>query len=295
VVQVGVTVGGVLGNQALNHAYVVWNSPSSTGLRAGQMGQAISTAGDTFFAFVGYVRSGVPVIESGIAAATHGAPFVGSVWAAFELYDGASLGGGDLGRPLGPLGKALRWVRIGADVLSVVLAVRGACAGRPTAPTRPAPQTPSGRPIVPQGGGSTPFGPSPPPNLLPITPPQNASQTVTTRIGELQAAIPAAQRGRITMAVAVVEDSNGARSVLVSSSEGAYVRGPVRPVVQGWCDATVVGGTGHAEANIIAHAQANNLRVIDIGATRPVCVPCQDVINPTGATISTPLRPRPGN
>jgi filamentous hemagglutinin len=130
---------------------------------------------------------------------------------------------------------------------------------------------------------------------VPVAPLQNASQTVTSRVGQLQGAIPAAQQGRITMAVAVVEDSNGVRSILVSSSEGAYVRGPVRPVVQGWGDATVVGGTGHAEANIIAHAQANNLRVIDIGATRPVCVPCQDVINPTGANISTPLRPRPGN
>jgi len=96
------------------------------------------------------------------------------------------------------------------------------------------------------------------------------------------------------MAVAVVEDSNGVRSILVSSSEGAYVRGAVRPVVESM-GAQVVGGTGHAEANIIAHAQANNLRVIDIGATRPVCVPCQDVINPTGANISTPLRPRPSN
>jgi filamentous hemagglutinin len=96
------------------------------------------------------------------------------------------------------------------------------------------------------------------------------------------------------MAVAVVEDSNGVRSILVSSSEGAYVRGAVRPVVKSM-GAQVVGGTGHAEANIIAYAQANNLRVIAIGATRPVCVPCQDVINPTGANISTPLRPRPSN
>jgi hypothetical protein len=128
---------------------------------------------------------------------------------------------------------------------------------------------------------------------LRFAPLANASQTVTTRVGQLQAAIPAAQQGRITMAVAVVEDANGARSLLVSSSEGAYIRGPVRPVVESM-GAQVVGGTGHAEANIIAHAQGNNLRVIDIGATRPVCVPCQDVIAPTGANISTPLRPRPG-
>jgi hypothetical protein len=92
---------------------------------------------------------------------------------------------------------------------------------------------------------------------------QNPSQVVTTWVGELRSAIPTAQRGRITMAVAVVEDSNGVRSILVSSSEGAYVRGAVRPVVESM-GAQVVGGTGHAEANIIAHAQANNLRVIDM-------------------------------
>jgi hypothetical protein len=120
---------------------------------------------------------------------------------------------------------------------------------------------------------------------------QNPSQVVTTRVGELRGAIPTAQQGRITMGVAVVEDANGVRSVLVSSSEA---RG-LRPGVTLQPGEILVRGTGHAEANIIAHAQANNLRVVDIGATRPVCVPCQDAINPTGANISTPLRPRPGN
>jgi filamentous hemagglutinin len=56
---------------------------------------------------------------------------------------------------------------------------------------------------------------------------------------------------------------------------------------------TMVAGTGHAEADIIAYAKANNLKVIDIGATRPVCGPCQDVIGPIGANISTPLKKRP--
>jgi hypothetical protein len=48
---------------------------------------------------------------------------------------------------------------------------------------------------------------------------QNPSQVVTTWVGELRSAIPTAQRGRITMAVAVVEDSNGVRSILVSSTK----------------------------------------------------------------------------
>ncbi|HEY2785363.1 MAG TPA: hypothetical protein VGJ05_10340 [Fimbriiglobus sp.] len=53
---------------------------------------------------------------------------------------------------------------------------------------------------------------------------------------------------------------------------------------------TMVVGAGHAEADIIAFARANNLKVIDIGATRPVCGPCQEVIGPTGSNISTPLK-----
>jgi multidrug efflux pump subunit AcrA (membrane-fusion protein) len=111
---------------------------------------------------------------------------------------------------------------------------------------------------------------------------------VSTRVGQLRAAIPAAQQGRITMAVAVVEDSNGARSVLVATSEP---RGYLRPGVSLRPGETLVAGTGHAEADIIAHARANNLRIIDIGATRPICPDCRDLINPTGANISTPLRP----
>jgi RHS repeat-associated protein len=121
---------------------------------------------------------------------------------------------------------------------------------------------------------------------------ENPSQVVAGRVAELRGQIQTAQQGRITMGVAVVEDASGARSVLVSTSEP---RGYLRPGVTLNPGETMVAGTGHAEADIINYARANNLRVIDIGATRPVCVPCQDAINPTGANISTPLRPRPAN
>jgi filamentous hemagglutinin len=90
------------------------------------------------------------------------------------------------------------------------------------------------------------------------------------------------------MAVAVVEDSNGVRSVLVGTSEPA---GYLRPGVTLAPGETMVAGTGHAEADIINYANANGLKVIDIGATRPICPACQGVINPTGANISTPLKP----
>lgn len=93
------------------------------------------------------------------------------------------------------------------------------------------------------------------------------------------------------MAVGVVEDANGVRSVLIGTSEPA---GYLRPGVSLNPGETMVPGLGHAEEDIINFAKANNLKVIEIGATRPVCVPCQDLINPTGANILTPLKSRPG-
>jgi filamentous hemagglutinin len=53
----------------------------------------------------------------------------------------------------------------------------------------------------------------------------------------------------------------------------------------------MVVGTGHAEANIIAHARVSNLHVLDIGATRSICGACQILIRQTSANISTPLAP----
>jgi filamentous hemagglutinin len=125
------------------------------------------------------------------------------------------------------------------------------------------------------------------PSNVPI---QNASQIVVARIHELRAVIPTAQQGRVTMAAAVVEDTHGVRSVLVGTSEP---RGYLRPGVILKPGETMAVGLGHAEADIAAFASANKLRIIDIGATKPICVPCQDAIIPTGANISTPLRPRP--
>jgi len=56
------------------------------------------------------------------------------------------------------------------------------------------------------------------------------------------------------MGVAVVEDANGVRSVLVSTSEP---RGYLRPGVSLQEGEKVVVGTGHAEADIVSYANAN--------------------------------------
>jgi RHS repeat-associated protein len=116
------------------------------------------------------------------------------------------------------------------------------------------------------------------------------SQFVTSRIDQLQQSIPEAQQGRITMAVAVVEDAAGNQTVLVATSEpGGYLR----PGVTLQPGETMVAGTGHAEVDIVNYANENGLTVINIGATRPICPSCQSVIAPTGATVSTPLKPPP--
>lgn len=92
------------------------------------------------------------------------------------------------------------------------------------------------------------------------------------------------------MGVAVVEDGNGVRSVLVSKSEP---RGYLRPRVSLQEGEKLVVGTGQAEADIVSYASANGLKVFDIRATRPVCASCQNIIEPTGANVSTPLKPLP--
>jgi filamentous hemagglutinin len=119
---------------------------------------------------------------------------------------------------------------------------------------------------------------------------ENPTTLVQSRVDDLLSQIPANSQGRITMGVAVVEDAQGARSVLISTSEP---RGYLRPGVTLQPGETVVVGTGHAEADIVSYANANGLKVIDIGATRPICPSCQNVIGPTGANTATPLKVPP--
>jgi filamentous hemagglutinin len=91
------------------------------------------------------------------------------------------------------------------------------------------------------------------------------------------------------MAAAVVEDSAGQRSVLIGTSEP---RGYLRPGVQLRPGERVVAGTGHED--IVAHAAANELKVMSIDATLPVSQGCQQAIQRTAAEIVTPLKnPKP--
>jgi filamentous hemagglutinin len=114
----------------------------------------------------------------------------------------------------------------------------------------------------------------------------NPDKYVKTRVDQLREQIPENSRGRITMAVGVVENQTGEQSVLVGTSEP---RGYIRPGVTLDSDETMVPGTGHAEADIVNYATSNDLNVVSIGATRPVCDICQSII-PSDTSIATPLK-----
>jgi RHS repeat-associated protein len=107
------------------------------------------------------------------------------------------------------------------------------------------------------------------------------------RVGALREAIPADSRGRITMGVGVAEDASGARHVLVGTSEP---RGYLRPGVTLAPGETIAPGLGHAEADIVNYAQQNGLRLLEVGATRPICPACAAAIEGAGARAVTPLK-----
>lgn len=64
----------------------------------------------------------------------------------------------------------------------------------------------------------------------------------------------------------------------------------MRPGVSAQPGEVVVRGTGHAEADIVAYAQANGYTVVTIGAGRPVCSACAAQIAGAGGTAATTLR-----
>jgi len=154
----------------------------------------------------------------------------------------------------------------------------------------------SGNPADASGTG---YGGGKQPNIDPITlavPESNReaivyerpSSLVQDRVDSLTAQIPQNSQGRITMGVAVLENSNGERFVVVSTSEPC---GYLRPSVTIRPGEIVISGNGHAEADIVSYANANGFRIIEVGATRPVCANCQNTLAPTGANVVTPLKP----
>ena len=109
----------------------------------------------------------------------------------------------------------------------------------------------------------------------------------TARVTELKAAIPSAQQGRITMGVGLAKDASGTPRVLVGTSEP---RGYLRPGVLLKPGEMLAPGLGHAEADIVNFTQQNGLRLLEVGATRPICPSCAAAIEEAGAVPVTPLK-----
>ncbi|WNG18460.1 hypothetical protein [Cystobacter fuscus] len=107
------------------------------------------------------------------------------------------------------------------------------------------------------------------------------------RVAELRAALPSAQQGRITMGVGLAEDASGAQRMLIGTSEP---RGYLRPGVLLKSGETLAPGLGHAEADIVNFTQQYGLRLLEVGATRPICPSCAAAIEEAGAVPVTPLK-----
>lgn len=103
----------------------------------------------------------------------------------------------------------------------------------------------------------------------------------------LKEAIPLAQQGRITMAVGLVEDASGARSVLIGTSEA---NGYLRQGVALRADEILAAGWGHAEVDIVNYANRNGLKLLEVGATRPICLTCAGRLDVAGVLMVTPLK-----
>jgi len=81
----------------------------------------LQSALDTGEATQGYVNAGVDQTTAVIAAVTQQLPITRSIWAGWELYDGRSLAGADLSRPLSTGDKVFRGVTIGVDAATLLV------------------------------------------------------------------------------------------------------------------------------------------------------------------------------
>jgi hypothetical protein len=116
---------------------------------------------------------------------------------------------------------------------------------------------------------------------------ENPEQVVARRAGELQEQLPEKSRGRVTMAVGIVDDDNGETTTVVGTSEP---RGYLRPGVSLEEGEVVAPGNGHAETDIIDWAEQRERSVITIGAGRPICPTCAEEIRRVDAQPATRLK-----
>jgi hypothetical protein len=113
------------------------------------------------------------------------------------------------------------------------------------------------------------------------------------RAAALQSALPDVTKDKVTVAVGVVEDAEGQRSVVISPSENdrALLRLGARDLRQP--DETIVPryerGT-HAEIKVLNYARENNLKPIAVGSGRPYCTECGPALDAAGVLATGPRK-----
>lgn len=116
---------------------------------------------------------------------------------------------------------------------------------------------------------------------------ESPEELVARRAVELQQQLPEKSRGRVTMAVGIVETDNGDKTTVVGTSEP---RGYLRPGVSLEKGEVVAPGSGHAETDIIDWAEQREQSVTTIGAGRPICPNCAEAIRRVDAQPATRLK-----
>jgi hypothetical protein len=122
---------------------------------------------------------------------------------------------------------------------------------------------------------------------------QNPADYANARAAFLQSALPDVTRDKVTIGIGVVEDTQGARKVVFSSSEASgaglsFVRPSLQPLLQP--NEIVVPSDGHAEINILEYSKSNDLRVIAVGAGRPYCAACAKALDDAGVLATGPRK-----
>lgn len=109
------------------------------------------------------------------------------------------------------------------------------------------------------------------------------------RADEIHSALDSIAQRRRTTATAMARVLNGAGDeiILVASSQNTLAPAQ-RAMLKS--NEMAIRGRGHAEFTIINYAQQNNLKILEVAASRPICSACASVIKNAGAIPVSPLK-----
>jgi len=123
---------------------------------------------------------------------------------------------------------------------------------------------------------------------------QNPAEYANSRAMVLQSALSRRTNTSVTVAVGVVEDAQGVRSVVIATTEkGAEGLSYLRPSVQLLrqpSETIAPYKDAHAEMSILAYGKENNLKVIAVGAGRPYCPECGPAPDAAGVLATGPRK-----